>query len=334
MFILSSSPDLANPAIIAALIAATVSILLAYLKPFSDRRNSEVSTLHSESVWREKLFELATLPADEVGLKQVELFRTFLSATRGVGGFDVTQDNPMNDVPYDPNAKNSDNRDLDDLCLIHYQTMRKDLKGKEQRNHASAQQKQRNQASAHVSLENAEVMRQLCRLLLKSDWNRRIHDENFVETEIEINMKALAILGNIDDSATVPDLLKEQGFSEICAQTTSVPEDLPAIAPKVVKRLQKTSYPWAFTKLLLKVIVLIGVVYFWKDANVRPTFNLKNFETYLALLGTALATVVILCLLCTNLVEEVADFNSKIKGLITDIHRTDWKSAFKYAFKK
>ena len=334
MFILSPSPDLASPAIIAALIAATVSILLAYLKPFSDRRNSEVSTLHSESVWREKLFELATLPADEVMLKQVELFRTFLSATRGIGGLAVTQDNPMNDVPYDPNVKNSDNRDLDDLCLIHYQTMRKDLKEAEQLNHASDQQEQLNHASDHVSLQNAEVMRQLCRLLLKSDWNRRIHDENFVETEIEINVKAIAILRNIDDSNTVPDFLDKHGFSEIYAQPTSVKENLPSIAPKIAKRLPKTSYPWAFTKLLLKVIVLIGVVYFWGDANVRPTFNWKYVDTYLALLGTALGTVVILCLLCTNLDQEIADSNSKLKGLTAYIHQTDWKSAFKYAFKK
>lgn len=89
------------------------------MTPFRNRQNSEVSTLHSESVWRERLFNLASTPNEKMTAANIELFRTFLSATRGI--------RDTSNI-YDPDCRKVKGKDLDDLCLYFYADLQKALK--------------------------------------------------------------------------------------------------------------------------------------------------------------------------------------------------------------
>ena len=205
MLILSAANDLGNPAIIAALIAATVSLLLGYLKPFSERRNSEVSTLHSESVWREQLFSLASCPSDEIDRTKIELFRTFLSATRGTKYTD--QSNSYSDVPYDANFRTSRGPNLDDICMVHYRNLLLEL----------------NLPKKGVTKEAGATLRELCRLLLKSDWNTRINSSEFFTVNSEIICKAattvelyiLKTIEEVTDTELKDTMIKFQNQSHL-----------------------------------------------------------------------------------------------------------------------
>ena len=60
--------------LLAGIIGACVTLIVAfYVTPFRNRQNSEVSTLHSESVWREKLFELASGSDEKMNAENIEL---------------------------------------------------------------------------------------------------------------------------------------------------------------------------------------------------------------------------------------------------------------------
>ena len=223
--------------LLAGIIGAGISLVVAfYITPFRSRQNSEVSTLHSESVQREKLFNLAATPNKDMTAKNIELFRTFLSATRGI---------QTKSYAYNPNCRKSKGKDLDDLCLYFYSYLQKDLKA----------------GASTISADKSQVLRQLCRLLLKSDWNTRIHPNDFEQTNNEILYKAILLINsqaysmNVEKNITIRRLslidgkiiLEPDGKqSEIEVKNQLLlGEDFKELLDSVIDNSSNKSYPYS-----------------------------------------------------------------------------------------
>ena len=166
--------------VVASLIGAVVALVVAsFITPLWNRRNSEISELHSESVWRSELFKLSKKV--KVSEEDLELFRTFLSATRGYIGADGLREGVrFNHLDIDTTKRG---RGLDDVCMVFYKTALN-------RFYVSF-----GDGKLYLVPDMAIYFRQLCRLLLKEDWNRRVRTpKNYLDIESEILAKAEYIL--------------------------------------------------------------------------------------------------------------------------------------------
>ncbi|WP_353486162.1 hypothetical protein [Apilactobacillus xinyiensis] len=154
----------------------TGSFLAAIITAVFNRINSEKSSIHSESEWRADLYKLSQ--KTEISRQDLELFRTCLSATRG-----------MDNKPLDERTAKR-YPEIDDICLFyyhyllehnlqidtHYNVIEKTKFVTSQKNpHLIISEQQKSSSSGEYVQGDKEktVFRQLCRILLKSDWNTR-----------------------------------------------------------------------------------------------------------------------------------------------------------------
>ncbi|WP_220728486.1 hypothetical protein [Apilactobacillus xinyiensis] len=131
------------------IIAALMAIIGLYITYSFNRNNNELNALHGESHWRENLTNISKKSL--IRIEELELFRTCLSATRGFDNFNLDYRETKKDC------------DLDDYCICYYHYLLDKYLLK-----SSNIQYSSNKFSDTV------IFRQLCRLLLKSDWNIRI----------------------------------------------------------------------------------------------------------------------------------------------------------------
>lgn len=305
MLILSGDSGLSNQTLIAALIGAAVTLILAYLAPFSERRNSEVSTLHSESVWREKLFTLASTPDDQMNAQNIELFRTFLSATRGI---------PDGSAVYDPDCRKAEGKDLDDLCLYFYADLQKELTA----------------GAKTISPNKSQVLRQLCRLLLKSDWNARIHPLNFEETNNEILYKAILLIArqqnlilccnnncspSLNNYKTLYTFSISDGKIELTESHDKHPgmlaltDSIKDLLSSVITNAPSISYPWAVTEFLLLLALIIALVI---TICIKEN-NILHLEWFMIPIGCLIAALSIV-VWQTHIIQN---FCAKISAIIS-----------------
>ncbi|WP_162255999.1 hypothetical protein [Apilactobacillus ozensis] len=174
----------------------TGSVVAAIITAVFNRINSEKSSIHSESEWRADLYKLSQ--KTEISRQDLELFRTCLSATRGM-------DNKLFD-------ERTANRylEIDDVCLFYYHYLLSNRLINIRRN-------------MYVRGANERfVFRQLCRILLKSDWNTRDVKNSimnklscFVKTSEE-DKKAVSLVYKVCDFTTLNandiDYLQKQYF--------------------------------------------------------------------------------------------------------------------------
>ncbi|WP_105988536.1 hypothetical protein [Apilactobacillus timberlakei] len=166
------------------ILSGIIGVLLTlFISPIFTRKNNEQNSLHSESVWREKLFNLSCNTS--INARDLELFRTFLSATRGIENqyFDRKK------YPLDFRM-NERKQDLDDTCLHYYYFLKNKYSYELDRN------------MCIKTYKYTFIFNQLCRLLLKSDWNKRItssepfHFLQCIERYTEMEIKAILIINN------------------------------------------------------------------------------------------------------------------------------------------
>jgi len=183
--------------VFAALIAAVTAMQIA--RKFQ-RQNDEISNLHGESSWRADLFELTHV--SKIDRESLELFRTCLSATRGIK---VTKGLRSRLVKYDLNEAKRTNLDLDDICIQYYAGLNEKL------------------ILQDVITEDKLLIsfRLLCRLLLKSDWNIRTSPENKEKVNSEIINKAEKIIKLLGDPFKCAEETLESGFKKNSEKKTA-----------------------------------------------------------------------------------------------------------------
>lgn len=149
----------------------TGSVMAAIITgKFGDR-----NAIHGESEWRQDLFSLSK--KTKLLKKDIELFRTCLSSIRGI----PFQINRPNYYEYDPYFKK--NETIDDFCIVYYYYLRNCFYNKD--------------ICCIDGEDDIFVFRQLCRLLVKTDWNRRTYTNILNCEKLEYNypcIKAYVIL--------------------------------------------------------------------------------------------------------------------------------------------
>ncbi|TPR21469.1 hypothetical protein DY102_07195 [Apilactobacillus timberlakei] len=150
----------------------TASVLSgSVIATFISGKFNDKNAIHNESVWREQLFDLSK--KDCLTREDIELFRTCVSALRGI---------PYRGTyyAYDPYFKRNIDSNIDDLCIVYYYYL-VDLFdiNKYYYNNALFYRKNRELIYFNDLNNDIVVFRQLCRLLVKTDWNKRTIDSIF-----------------------------------------------------------------------------------------------------------------------------------------------------------
>ncbi|TPR26300.1 hypothetical protein DY120_00980 [Apilactobacillus micheneri] len=141
------------------------SVFATFLTYVFNSINNDKNAIHNESEWRSDLYEISK--KENINKENVEMFRTCISSTRG-------------GCKYKFDKRFSDRyMTLDDIALIYYHYLINEYNFKvDSNNHNNNDCSEK---SYHVlNEEDSIVFRQLCRMLLKSDWEIRNKNNNLL----------------------------------------------------------------------------------------------------------------------------------------------------------
>ncbi|WP_105965019.1 hypothetical protein [Apilactobacillus micheneri] len=179
----------------------TSSVIATFFTSIFNRINSEKSAIHNESEWRNDLYKLSKKVI--IMREDLELFRTCLSATRGI---------------HKHNGKiNFDKRtakrfpEIDDICIFYYHYLCDNNKFNyinfdDINKRINFYSKNVFNNYSYLNNENeAIVFRQLCRLLLKADWEHRdvrnsiLSKISFIVKVTDIDIKAVDLIYSLEN---------------------------------------------------------------------------------------------------------------------------------------
>ncbi|MCL0330834.1 hypothetical protein [Apilactobacillus xinyiensis] len=223
-----------NTEILSGIVGA---ILTLFISPIFVRKNNEQNSLHSESVWRQELFDLSK--TQSISGEQLALFRSFLSATRGMQEHDIKP--PLIGYWIDTRVNGRD-QNLDDTCLHYYYYL---------------VQQFNSQRTNHITNDiDVAIFRQLCRLLLKSDWNNRIQEANIlnilncVERYEEMELKARIITKTRIDN----NVYSDDKYSEYVKRLDNISDK----GNKNIKKINCTKIFLLFIPLIVTLMYLLS----------------------------------------------------------------------------
>ncbi|TPR48158.1 hypothetical protein DY037_07135 [Apilactobacillus micheneri] len=182
----------------------TGSVTATFFTALFNRINSEKSAIHNESEWRNDLYYLSKQV--NITREDLELFRTCLSASRGIN----------NNILDKRTAKRF--LEMDDICIFYYHYLVDDDNNFTKHIYEKNENYNFDKKFGKLSQRNIDndydyisspkkstIFRQLCRLLLKSDWEHRDSKNNIlnrlscVTKYNEIDRKAVGLLYSLDD---------------------------------------------------------------------------------------------------------------------------------------